>query len=85
MLAELRERNAGTGSECRQFLHTMDRPGHENARAFYCEAWNGTGAYTYDRIDRAAFLRRRPRDQDHGIGLPAGSGGDRWRVTGVFT
>lgn len=34
------------------FLHTMDRPGHENDRAFYCEAWNGTGAYTYDRIGR---------------------------------
>jgi putative DNA primase/helicase len=25
------------------FLHTMDRRGHENDRAFYCEAWNGTG------------------------------------------
>src|SRR6266849_5742535 len=32
------------------WLHTMDRPGHENDRAFYCEAWNGTSAYTYDRI-----------------------------------
>jgi len=30
----------------------MDRPGHENDRAFYCEAWNGTSAYTYDRIGR---------------------------------
>jgi putative DNA primase/helicase len=37
------------------FLHTMDRPGHENARAFYCEAWNGTGAYTYDRIGRGTL------------------------------
>ena len=34
------------------FLHTLDRPGHENDRAFYCEAWNGTSAYTYDRIGR---------------------------------
>jgi len=34
------------------FLHTMDRPGRENDRAFYCEAWNGTGGYTYDRIGR---------------------------------
>ena len=34
------------------FLRTMDREGHENDRAFYCEAWNGTGAYTYDRIGR---------------------------------
>ncbi len=30
----------------------MDREGHENDRAFYCEAWNGTGSYTYDRIGR---------------------------------
>jgi hypothetical protein len=34
------------------FLRTMDREGHENDRAFYCEAWNGNGAYTYDRIGR---------------------------------
>ena len=37
------------------FLHTMDRPGHENDRAFYCEAWNGAGAYTYDRIGRGTL------------------------------
>ncbi|HEV2054609.1 MAG TPA: DUF3987 domain-containing protein [Methylomirabilota bacterium] len=37
------------------FLHTMERPGHENDRAFYCEAWNGTGAYTYDRIGRGTL------------------------------
>ncbi len=37
------------------FLHTMDRAGHENDRAFYCEAWNGTGAYTYDRIGRGTL------------------------------
>jgi putative DNA primase/helicase len=37
------------------FLHLMDRPGHENDRAFYCEAWNGTGAYTYDRIGRGTL------------------------------
>ena len=36
-------------------LNTMDRPGHENDRAFYCEAWNGTGAYTYDRIGRGTL------------------------------
>ncbi|MEX2222780.1 MAG: YfjI family protein [Candidatus Rokuibacteriota bacterium] len=34
------------------FLRTMDREGHENDRAFYNEAWNGTGSYTYDRIGR---------------------------------
>jgi len=40
------------------FLHTMERPGHENDRAFYCEAWNGTGAYTYDRIGRGTLRIR---------------------------
>ncbi len=34
------------------WLRTMEREGHENDRAFYCEAWNGTSAYTYDRIGR---------------------------------
>ena len=33
-------------------LRTMERDGHENDRAFLCEAWSGTGAYTYDRIGR---------------------------------
>ena len=39
------------------WLHTMDRPGHENYRAFYCEAWNGTSGYTYDRIGRGTLPR----------------------------
>ncbi len=34
------------------WVRTMDREGHENDRAFFCEAWNGTGSYTYDRIGR---------------------------------
>ncbi len=37
------------------FLRLMDRPGHENDRGFYCEAWNGTGAYTYDRFGRGTL------------------------------
>ena len=37
------------------FLATMDRSGHENDRAFYLEAWNGTGDYTYDRIVRGTL------------------------------
>src|SRR3989442_15687344 len=37
------------------WLHTMDRPGHENDRAFCCEAWNGTSGYTYDRIGRGTL------------------------------
>lgn len=36
-------------------LRTMDRDGHENDRAFYCEAWNGTGSYVYDRIGRGTL------------------------------
>jgi hypothetical protein len=34
------------------FLNMMDREGHEGDRAFYCEAWNGSGAFVYDRIGR---------------------------------
>lgn len=36
-------------------LRSMDREGHENDRAFYCEAWNGTGRYVYDRIGRGTL------------------------------
>jgi len=32
----------------------------KNDRAFYCEAWNGTGAYTYDRIGRGTLHIRAP-------------------------
>jgi uncharacterized protein DUF3987 len=39
----------------------MDRPGHENDRAFYCEAWNGTGAYTYTIGSGAAPCTFGPR------------------------
>jgi putative DNA primase/helicase len=38
------------------WLSVMDREGHENDRAFYCEAWNGTGSYTYDRIERGTVV-----------------------------
>ena len=37
------------------FLATLDRQGHEADRAFYCEAWNGYGTYTYDRIGRGSL------------------------------
>lgn len=37
------------------FLQTMEREGHQNDRAFYCEAWAGTGSYTYDRITRGTL------------------------------
>lgn len=34
------------------WLRLMDRSGHEGDRAFYLEAWNGNGSYTFDRIGR---------------------------------
>lgn len=37
------------------WLKTLDRDGHENDRAFYLESWNGSGAYTYDRIGRGTL------------------------------
>lgn len=37
------------------WLRTLDRDGHENDRAFYCEAWDGDKSYTYDRIGRGTL------------------------------
>jgi putative DNA primase/helicase len=37
------------------FLRGMDREGHEQDRAFYLEAWNGCGRYTFDRIGRGSL------------------------------
>jgi putative DNA primase/helicase len=34
------------------FIKSLEKQGHENDRAFYLEAWNGKGSYTYDRIGR---------------------------------
>jgi putative DNA primase/helicase len=34
------------------WLRGLEREGQEAARAFYLEAWNGTGRFTYDRIGR---------------------------------
>ncbi len=36
-------------------LRTLDKPGHENDRAFYLESWAGAGAFTYDRIGRGTL------------------------------
>ncbi|MBI3467952.1 MAG: DUF3987 domain-containing protein, partial [Planctomycetes bacterium] len=36
-------------------LRSLDKEGQEGARAFYLEAWNGTGRYTYDRIGRGTL------------------------------
>ncbi len=37
------------------WLAMLEREGHENDRAFYCEAWNGDGSYVYDRIGRGTI------------------------------
>jgi uncharacterized protein DUF3987/bifunctional DNA primase/polymerase-like protein len=37
------------------WLHMLDREGHEGDRAFYLEAWNGKGSFTYDRIGRGTI------------------------------
>lgn len=37
------------------FLRMLDREGHEVDRAFYLEAWNGTGRFTFDRIGRGTI------------------------------
>jgi hypothetical protein len=36
-------------------LRALDREGHEGDRAFYLEAWNGTGRFVYDRIGRGTI------------------------------
>lgn len=37
------------------WFRSLDRDGHEGDRAFYLEAWNGTQAFTYDRIGRGTL------------------------------
>lgn len=37
------------------WLRTLDKEGHESDRAFYLEAWNGQGSFTYDRIGRGTL------------------------------
>lgn len=36
-------------------LKALDKEGHEGSRAFYLEAWNGTGPFTFDRIGRGTI------------------------------
>ncbi len=38
------------------FFKTLERSGHEGDRAFYLEAWNGTGSFVYDRIGRGTVV-----------------------------
>ncbi|HEV2460052.1 MAG TPA: YfjI family protein [Ktedonobacterales bacterium] len=37
------------------WLRTLDKQGHEGDRAFYLEAWNGTGSFNVDRIGRGSL------------------------------
>ena len=34
------------------WLRSLEKQGHESARAFYLEAWDGNGRFTFDRIGR---------------------------------
>jgi hypothetical protein len=36
-------------------LRSLDKDGQEAARAFYLEAWNGSGSFTYDRVARGTL------------------------------
>lgn len=37
------------------WLYNLEKDGQQGARAFYLEAWDGTGAFTYDRIGRGTI------------------------------
>jgi putative DNA primase/helicase len=38
------------------FFKTLEKQGHESARAFYLEAWNGNSSFSYDRIERGTVF-----------------------------
>jgi len=58
-LGELLNQNANGltvfRDELTGFLKSLDKEGREGARAFYLEAWNGNGRFTYDRIGRGTL------------------------------
>lgn len=37
------------------WLRSFERPGHEQDRAFFLEAWSGTGSFTVDRVQRGTL------------------------------
>lgn len=39
----------------RAFYKSLDKDGREGARAFFLEAWNGDGRFTFDRIGRGTL------------------------------
>ena len=56
-IIELLQNNAPRGlmyhrDELIALFRKMDKPGHEQDRAFLIEAWNGNGSHTDDRIGR---------------------------------
>jgi putative DNA primase/helicase len=59
MLGSILNQNSGGvlifRDELSGFLRSLERQGHEADRAFYCEAWNGSGRFTYDRIGRGTI------------------------------
>ena len=59
-IVELLSNNAERGllyhrDEIVGLLKKMDKPGHEQDRAFLIEAWNGSGSHTDDRIGRGTI------------------------------
>ena len=58
-LGEILNENPNGVTLCRDelyaFLRSLDKEGHEAARGFYLEAWNGNGRYSYDRIMRGTI------------------------------
>lgn len=38
------------------WLKTLDKPGRENERPFYLEAWNGKGSHNIDRVGRGSLF-----------------------------
>jgi putative DNA primase/helicase len=58
-LGEILNQNPNGVTLCRDelyaFLRSLDKDGHEAARGFYLEAWNGNGRYCYDRIGRGTI------------------------------
>ncbi len=58
-LGEILNENPNGVTLCRDelyaFLKSLDKDGHESARGFYLESWNGNGRYTYDRIGRGTI------------------------------
>ena len=55
ILAENSHGVAVLRDEAQGFLRSLDKPGREDARAFYIECWSGDGRFTVDRIGRGTL------------------------------